>query len=221
LYEPSTLETEVAGVKVRIEQVTRYPLEGSVDLSVDPTAPVRFDLFLRIPGWCTRAKVLVNGKEHSGVAPAAGSLVRVHREWNKRDRVSLVLDMPARVVKREYAGNPISSCLTVERGPLILALPQRLNPDLDLDTVTLLADSDGILEVEAAPVEDPARLGSIGFRGTGFSVVQEAGNQVRKTFPILLVPYASAGTGDKYRVEFAPDAQLQSRGGTPGVVPES
>ena len=32
LYEASTLEAEVAGVKIKVVQQTRYPLDGAVDL---------------------------------------------------------------------------------------------------------------------------------------------------------------------------------------------
>jgi uncharacterized protein len=204
LYEPSTLATEVGGVRVRIEQHTRYPVEGAVELSVDPEAPATFDLLLRIPGWCRKAEVLVNGRSIGGPGPTPGSLARVRREWHKGDRVSLALDMPARLVRREYAGNPVRRCLTVVRGPLILALPGRLNPGVDLDSVGLQAESDGTVRVEAIDVKDPSGLGSIGFRGTGLLAAQGAGRKAGTTFPVVLVPYAGAGagTGDKLRVEF-------------------
>ena len=203
LYEPSTLDTEVDGVKVRLAQTTKYPLEGLVDIAVEPERSIAFTMYLRIPGWCKTAKVLVNGTSEVGARPDAGSLVRLPRQWNKHDRVSLVMEMPATVVTCEYAGG--SKLARVERGPLILCVTEKLNPGVRLESIVAFEESDGLLKL------DPVDSGV--FRGEAVTVVQTDGGPFRKAVPVVLTPYADAGTHGSYRVEFVADGNPVGFGG--------
>jgi len=190
-YEPSTLSTDAGGVKVHLEQKTKYPMDVLVEISVEPEKPADFSLYLRIPGWCETAKVLVNGKAQEGVHPVAGSLARLNRLWTKNDRVSLAMEMPAKVATIKYPGG--KNIRTIERGPLILCATEILNPDMNLDSIVAFEETDGTLKGEA--------LDTGGFRAT--AVVPADGGQARKTVPVILTPYADVSADGGYRVEFA------------------
>jgi DUF1680 family protein len=163
-YEPSTFEASLAGTPVKLTQKTRYPLDGAVEISVDPQRPVWFALLARIPGWCRVYSAAVNGDENfinysrGGSKPAqlpgeapihvpAGQYLRIERLWKPGDRVTLRFDMPARLVKGTYSNEGM---VAVQQGPLVLAFDARLNPGLSASSVTPLAESDGTIRLTHA-----------------------------------------------------------------------
>src|SRR5439155_9796584 len=117
-YEPSSFRGTINGVVVKLEQKTKYPLEGRVKITVNPERPVTFALQFRIPDWVVAADVrrrtslgqrglapphvggyaavMINGKVW-GEAPKPGTILSMNREWRPSDRVTLELPMPARV----------------------------------------------------------------------------------------------------------------------------
>jgi DUF1680 family protein len=62
LYVGGTAEVEVGGGKVTLVQETEYPWDGKVAIQVRPAKAARFALRMRVPGWCRKAEVKVNGK---------------------------------------------------------------------------------------------------------------------------------------------------------------
>ncbi len=115
IYGPSKVSTEVAnGQKVTIREETRYPFEETIRFKIEVAKPVRFPLHLRVPGWCEKATILVNGKPH---AEACGpSMGKIERTWRDGDRVELTL--PMSIATSRWVENSIA----VERGPLVYAL---------------------------------------------------------------------------------------------------
>jgi hypothetical protein len=113
-YAPSQVHTSVKGVDVTVDETTEYPFRDRISLAVDPAARVRFPLYLRIPAWAADATVAVNGQKVDGVR--AASFQRIEREWQKGDRVEIVLPMKVRTVPG-YNGS-----VSVERGPLVYSL---------------------------------------------------------------------------------------------------
>lgn len=142
LYGPSTVTATVAGhVQTRIEQRTSYPFEESIRLTVTPSEPTRFPLYLRIPGWCRQPEVLVNGRATPLLA-LRGNFLRVDREWRAGDRVELRFPMQPVVVEGRETPYPQISYFAKSRplsrvaatgspwasvnyGPLVFALPIR------------------------------------------------------------------------------------------------
>jgi len=113
-YAPSQVHTSVNGVDVTVDETTDYPFRDRVSLTVSPAAKVRFPLYLRIPAWAADAAIIVNGQKVDGVR--AASFQRIDREWQKGDRVEIVLPMEVRTVAG-YNGS-----ISVERGPLVYSL---------------------------------------------------------------------------------------------------
>jgi DUF1680 family protein len=49
LYGPCEVNTHVAGVPIKIKEETRYPYEGTVEITLNPNKPISFCLWLRNP----------------------------------------------------------------------------------------------------------------------------------------------------------------------------
>lgn len=117
LYAPSEVKAHVAnGREVTIKEATNYPFEEAIQFTIttDKGGAVTFPFHLRIPKWCTKAVIKVNGK----VLEEANSnqIVKINRAWTSGDVVELAL--PMHIFKESWYENSIS----VERGPLTYAL---------------------------------------------------------------------------------------------------
>jgi hypothetical protein len=118
LYAASDVTAKVAdGKTVKIEETTDYPFGETIELKVTADAPATFPLYLRIPRWCDRAKVSVNGEElKTDAKPLAYAVI--DREWKSGDTVTLTL--PMKIGVRGWAKNKDS--VSVDYGPLTFAL---------------------------------------------------------------------------------------------------
>ena len=114
-YGPGRVTAKVAdGVKVTITQVTDYPFRDTVALNVSTPSTVRFPLKLRIPGWCTKPVVSINGSTIEGVQP--GTYHTIERPWRDGDSVRITFPMKAK------ASVWINNSVGIERGPLVYSL---------------------------------------------------------------------------------------------------
>jgi hypothetical protein len=113
VYAPCEVHTIAGGTAVHIVEETDYPFRATVRLHVNPAAPARFPLRLRIPAWAAGAVIRVNGKTHP--SPTAGSFARLERRWQAGDEVRLELPMDPRVVRG------FRDSVSVERGPLVFS----------------------------------------------------------------------------------------------------
>ncbi|UOQ45426.1 glycoside hydrolase family 127 protein [Halobacillus salinarum] len=124
LYVQSRLQTELAGKKVTIEQTSNYPWEPQVDFAIQLQEKARFGLKLRIPNWTSRYRLEVNGEETDEGVTLEHGYVRIERDWQDGDTVSLTMDMP---VFRNYAHPAVKDAVgkvALQRGPLIYCLEQ-------------------------------------------------------------------------------------------------
>ena len=155
LYTASEAKFDVAqGVSVTVRQETEYPSSGRVTIHVDPSQPAVFPLALRIPLWCTKGTVKVNGQPAGAGAVVPGKIVPIAREWRAGDRVDLDLPMEWRLVagRKRQAGR-----VAVLRGPLVFGLDPEQNPSL--------AKKDGAdlskLAIDRAGLEPPIRSDAV------------------------------------------------------------
>jgi hypothetical protein len=113
-YAPSTIRTKIKGIDVVVEEETEYPFRDKIRLTVSPTSPIRFPLFLRIPEWANAPVIVAGGQNIEGLRP--GTYHRIEREWRKGERVEITLPMSARAV------TGFNGSVSVERGPLVYSL---------------------------------------------------------------------------------------------------
>jgi len=122
LYAAGEGSGEVAGRRVTIAQETRYPWDGRVRITVGLDTPCRFALMLRIPGWCRKYKVSVNGER---VRPAVRKgYARIARRWRGGDAVALSLDMPVERIVAHPGVAEDAGRVAIQRGPIVYCLEQ-------------------------------------------------------------------------------------------------
>jgi hypothetical protein len=123
LYGAETVHSEQAEVELR----TGYPWDGRVTLTVRRTSAEPWTLALRIPGWCQRFTVAVDGVP---VDPEVrDGYARLTREWAPGSSVVLDLAMPARMVAAHPRVDAVRGCVALARGPLVYCLEQADAPD--------------------------------------------------------------------------------------------
>ncbi len=178
LYTPSATTARVGQPTVVIDQETRYPKDGEVNISVETKRDMSFDLLLRKPGWCEQAKVTVDGEE---VDPGIknGYMV-VGNEWTEGShRVRLELEMKFDFFEAEIEEE---ERLAVKYGPLMLAVDSRYATPAGFTMIR----KTGTPELSISPVPDGQNIPQVKF-------LTEGRVHGRKTM-ITLVDYASAGS---------------------------
>jgi hypothetical protein len=128
------------GTEVQIQFETDYPRGDAVRMRIRPERPTSFPLHLRIPSWSTRTELSVNGV---AVDVAPGRYHTVAREWRDGDVVTITFDMRGRAMQAP-SGAPQ---LAIMRGPILLALDDRLTDPADV-AVRLVADEQGFVALE-------------------------------------------------------------------------
>jgi len=134
LYGPghATLSSPNAGL-VRLEQKTRYPLDGAIEITVNPERAARFALHLRIPAWAEGATLRINGAPCS-ITATPNIYAVIEREWRAGDVIALDFPMAPRLHRRTHRnvqesrapdGSPVAQevlrhdYVAITRGPLV------------------------------------------------------------------------------------------------------
>ena len=127
LYAPSRAELRLTnGPAVEVRQETDYPNSGHVKITMKPSESAEFPVFLRIPRWCSEAKIQVNG-HGTASRVAGGQFHRLQRKWEKGDIIELQMPMELRLVKGRKAQ---AGQVAVMRGPQLFCLNPDRNPAL-------------------------------------------------------------------------------------------
>jgi hypothetical protein len=124
LYHSSTLDWHLEnGTGLKLSQQTKCPWDGDITLKISPAEAATFTLYLRIPGWASKATVALDGKPAPGKLKP-GEYFAIRREWKAGSTVRLQLDMAPHLV----AANPLVredyGRVAVQRGPLLYCLEQ-------------------------------------------------------------------------------------------------
>lgn len=134
LYVGSKAAFNFGDDTLKIEQITRYPWEGTVDFNIQPGRTQHFELAMRIPGWARNKPVpgglyafdspdssvirlLVNGKSFAYQMDKGYAVI--NRKWKSGDRVSLQIPMPVRYIKANDKITADQGKLALQRGPLV------------------------------------------------------------------------------------------------------
>ncbi len=133
LYGPGSLQTGLGAedTPVSIHAQTRYPYEEAVEFTLRPARPTVFAFALRIPGWCRRARLSLNGQSvQADLRP--GSFFTLRREWQDGDQ--LRLELPFELTLERWPQGGVS----LSYGPLTLALPVPARAEVESENSTTL-----------------------------------------------------------------------------------
>jgi uncharacterized protein len=122
-YDNSEMKWHLSsGTPLTLRQTTKYPWEGTVELSVSPASAEEFTVFVRIPGWSKQSSVHVNGKPVEAVR--AGEYLPIRRRWASGDKVLLAFDMHPQVVHANPAVEEDRGRIALQRGPVVYCMEQ-------------------------------------------------------------------------------------------------
>jgi DUF1680 family protein len=117
LFTPSEARLNINGVPVKLTQHTGYPLDGAIEVRVDPAASREFAVHLRMPGWLrSQPEVSVNGKRFDGPA-LPGTFTQIRRRWKKNDAIHVTFPLD---VRTEPIDSKNPDIVAVMRGPLMM-----------------------------------------------------------------------------------------------------
>ena len=126
LYAPATIAIPVnhGQEKLTVTETTNYPFSDKITFSFVTPRPVAIPFTFRVPGWCEKPAVTINGAPYQEQL-APGQFITLNRTLNNGDKIELQFPMTAKLVKWDKWG------LAVERGPLLFAyaVPEKVSSD--------------------------------------------------------------------------------------------
>ncbi|MFT3751534.1 MAG: glycoside hydrolase family 127 protein [Paludibacter sp.] len=201
LYSGSQLETTISTKeKIKLSQTTDYPWDGNIKISFDKAPKKAFALHLRIPEWCEKATITINGQPFES-ENKANTYTEINRVWKKGDVVELVLDMPVKLLESNPLVEETRNQTVVKRGPLVYCLEGADVPaGKSIDNVLIPADikfTPRKTTIAGSPVvvlDGIARLaGEDSWKNTLYRPVEKSD----KTVNITLIPYYAWGNRGK------------------------
>ena len=128
LYDNSEMNWHLHdGTGLKVKQETHYPWSGDVKLTVSPSTPSEFAMFVRIPGWSVKNSVKVNGKEIEGAK--AGQYLQISKQWAANDVIELSFDMRTHLLKANPAVTEDRGRVSFQRGPIVFCMEQLDQPE--------------------------------------------------------------------------------------------
>jgi len=122
LYGSNTLKTKAAnGEDIHIIQDTDYPWQGTIRLTIDKMPENDYSLFLRIPGWCEKASVAINGNNENRYYHG-GTYARINRTWKKGDEIVLNLTLRPRLIESNPMVEESRNQIAVMYGPMVYCM---------------------------------------------------------------------------------------------------
>ncbi|WP_304645206.1 glycoside hydrolase family 127 protein, partial [uncultured Duncaniella sp.] len=202
LYGDSELRTSLGKKRpLAVTQHTGYPYDGKVVLKFVET-PKKEDitLNLRVPSWCDKATVSVNGKPEA-VSVTPDSYISLRRVWKPGDEVVFDMDMRTRLLESNPLVEETRNHVAVKRGPIVYCLESiDIEDGKSIDDVLIPADAaftETDITIDGSrmtALETMARLADNGdWTGKLYREVGSADKSVRVT----LIPYYAWGNRDK------------------------
>lgn len=152
LYTPGKVVFEKNDTNISLDVETDYPWNEKIQIKVDSEKTCTFAIKLRIPGWCSKWSIKVNGKGTDfGIKDGYCIL---EREWNNNDTIDLVLAMPVMQIETNPKVRENCGRIALQRGPIVYCLEQADN-GTEIQDITIPAQSEFSLihGIEGMPSE--------------------------------------------------------------------
>ncbi|WP_440109004.1 glycoside hydrolase family 127 protein [Paenibacillus sp. QZ-Y1] len=187
LYIAGKVDIQFGNTQVEIVQFHEYPWNGQIMMNVNPEEPVSFTIALRIPGWCRKTKVHINGEEIA-VDQLEKGYLKLSRTWYPGDRISLVLDMPVERIR----SNPLVSMnqgqTVLQRGPVVYCLEETDNKG-NLAALRLPKESEIAANLDRELLGGVVKLTAEGYRVKPITELYSSAESALEAKTITAVPY--------------------------------
>jgi DUF1680 family protein len=125
LFIGSEAKVKVSGADVTVKIETKYPWEGQIDISFNMNVKTKFKYYFRIPGWCGKYSIRLNGVEQTCANEDGYALIE--REWSDSDKLTIVFDMPVNFVLSNPHVRENTGKVAVMRGPVVYCAEEEDN----------------------------------------------------------------------------------------------
>lgn len=202
LYGGNDLNTKMNGKALKISQVSAYPNDGKVTMTIDETPSDAYSIYMRIPGWCDNNVTLsVNGQAvNTKLTPS--SYVQLNRKWKKGDKIELNMPMRVKMVEANPLVEEARNQVAVQYGPMVYCMESKDIPagvelsavklpvDNNLKPVAMKIDGQNVqaLEGTALAFDEDA------WKGTLYREIKDRSG---KQIPVKLIPYYAWGNRGK------------------------
>lgn len=201
LYGQSELTTKLGKHDLEVSQVTGYPYDGKVMLTFRAVPKKQeMALHLRIPAWCDRATVKVNG-EVVDVPVKANTYATLNRVWKKGDVVELDMEMRVKLMESNPLVEETRNQVVVKRGPLVYCLEgmdvadgRRIDDVLIPSTIQFTPTEITIDGSKMIALDGEARLMD---EASWDNVLYREVGKADRTVKIRLIPYFAWGNRGK------------------------
>lgn len=201
LYGQSELTTKLGKHDLEVSQVTGYPYDGKVMLTFRAVPKKQeMALHLRIPAWCDRATVKVNG-EVVDVPVKANTYATLNRVWKKGDVVELDMEMRVKLMEANPLVEETRNQVVVKRGPLVYCLEgmdvadgRRIDDVLIPSTIQFTPTEITIDGSKMIALDGEARLMD---EASWDNVLYREVGKADRTVKIRLIPYFAWGNRGK------------------------
>ncbi|MFO7656092.1 MAG: glycoside hydrolase family 127 protein [Bacteroidales bacterium] len=121
-YGGNELTTKLKdGAEIKLTQESNYPWDGNVVIELEQVPKKEFSIFLRVPGWCKKADLLINNANIAHqVIP--GNYIEIRRKWSKDDRIELNLQIIPRLIEANPLVEETRNQVAVKYGPVVYCL---------------------------------------------------------------------------------------------------
>ncbi len=125
LFIGSQTTFQMNDTPISLALTTRYPWEETVEMCFTMEQSVCFDYAIRLPSWCTKHELLLNGNAVS--YNIVDGYAVISRMWQSGDRLTLTLSMPVVMMKSNPKVRENIGKVAVMRGPLVYCLEEADN----------------------------------------------------------------------------------------------
>lgn len=139
LFIAGEAKFQIAGQQIRLTQKTNYPWDGEIIFAVQPEKQMEFTLAVRIPGWCRKYQVKLNGAILEEVTVDRG-YAKIRRTWRKGDQVTFDFEMPVELIQAHPKVRQDIGKVAIERGPVVYCL-EEMDNGKNLWSIALTADT--------------------------------------------------------------------------------
>ncbi|QVY66081.1 beta-L-arabinofuranosidase domain-containing protein [Polaribacter sp. Q13] len=117
LYGASDFTFKKNHEEIKIQQKTNYPFDENIRFTFHMNQKANFSFGMRIPAWCTKPEIKVNGKTLKKFVIEQG-MAKIQRNFSNGDQIELHLPMEMKLTTWGTENEGVA----VERGPLVYSL---------------------------------------------------------------------------------------------------
>ncbi|MCD6322183.1 MAG: glycoside hydrolase family 127 protein [Clostridiales bacterium] len=111
--------------ELTLEQKTNYPWDEIVNITVGCDVECKKTIALRIPGWCRKLRITVNGID---ITPEfKKGYAYINRVWHNEDEIELTLEMTVEKMQAHPSVRHDAGKIALKRGPIVYCIEKEDN----------------------------------------------------------------------------------------------